>query len=710
LKRLLFPAITFLLAFQLNAQWVYQNPKPTGRDLTAIKFINEETGFIGSIGFILKTTDGGLSWDNIPVDISWVNDIFFTDQLTGFVSGPEGKILRTTDSGNSWSLIAQIPDTEIYSIFFTSQLTGFATVQAGSLYKTTDGGFTWVKKVMPSGYNHLSAVFFLTPDLGWVGDGMDNKCWYTRNGGETWTFVSLPGSFSSVNSIFFHNANLGYIAGDQKTFLKTTNGGQTWSNLGQNITPFNTHFTDVFFLDSLNGVLTTGSPGATNNTIYRTTNGGITFTSIETGLRFGLLTELSFPSQSVGYSAGMYGNIIKTTDGGENWVTLTKGVRENIQSSYFLNLDTGWVAGNNGLVLKTTDSGENWIRKTTFVNNTLNSIFFISKNHGWAAGNGVILNTNDGGETWDSAAVTGEFYNIFFITEKKGWACGYPGIFSTSEDGGKSWHIDTLLQNIPIRAIYFFSEKEGIINGSSGNILITSDGGLNWETISTGIPGELVNSFDFIDNDVGYACGGYTYSTGFVIKTTDRGKTWNRLTDSTFYGASRVEFIDENFGITLGNGLRYTTNGGETWGRVSVGGNDISFNTRDIGWIVGNYGVIRKTTTGILSSVQDFYSNNPGQTTTAYYISQNYPNPFNPVTNIDYFLPHNSYVNIELYNIMGERVAVLFSGSKDKGTHTFIINGVNNNLASGVYFYRISAEGSSKDEKFTETKKMILLK
>jgi hypothetical protein len=83
-------------------------------------------------------------------------------------------------------------------------------------------------------------------------------------------------------------------------------------------------------------------------------------------------------------------------------------------------------------------------------------------------------------------------------------------------------------------------------------------------------------------------------------------------------------------------------------------------------------------------------------------ISQNYPNPFNPVTNIDYQLPKTSRVIIEVFNIRGQKVFELVKGVKSAGIYTINFNG--HALSSGIYFYRIEAEG------FTKIKRMLLLR
>ncbi|MDG5765986.1 T9SS type A sorting domain-containing protein [Balneolales bacterium ANBcel1] len=86
----------------------------------------------------------------------------------------------------------------------------------------------------------------------------------------------------------------------------------------------------------------------------------------------------------------------------------------------------------------------------------------------------------------------------------------------------------------------------------------------------------------------------------------------------------------------------------------------------------------------------------------AYELSQNYPNPFNPTTNIQFSLPEQADVTLEVFNVMGQRVAVLAGGVYQAGQHVVEFDA--SEMASGIYIYRLQA-GS-----FTQTKKMMLVK
>ncbi len=87
-------------------------------------------------------------------------------------------------------------------------------------------------------------------------------------------------------------------------------------------------------------------------------------------------------------------------------------------------------------------------------------------------------------------------------------------------------------------------------------------------------------------------------------------------------------------------------------------------------------------------------------------LSQNYPNPFNPSTEINFTIPHNGYVTLKIYDLLGRELAVLVNEYKNEGIYSVDFNdGINvKGLSSGVYIYQL------KEDKFIQTKKMVLLK
>ncbi|MDL1892892.1 T9SS type A sorting domain-containing protein, partial [Sphingobacteriales bacterium CHB3] len=81
---------------------------------------------------------------------------------------------------------------------------------------------------------------------------------------------------------------------------------------------------------------------------------------------------------------------------------------------------------------------------------------------------------------------------------------------------------------------------------------------------------------------------------------------------------------------------------------------------------------------------------------------QNYPNPFNPGTSISYRLSAISQVTLKVYDVLGREVATLVNEVKGPGEHSarFVADGLASGLASGTYFYRLTAGAHSITKKF----------
>ena len=138
------------------------------------------------------------------------------------------------------------------------------------------------------------------------------------------------------------------------------------------------------------------------------------------------------------------------------------------------------------------------------------------------------------------------------------------------------------------------------------------------------------------------------------------------------------------------------------------------------------YKVRAKDNSGNLSSytntVYFYYSgttwkladkNGKDNSITTYDLFSNYPNPFNPTTTITYQIPNDGFVNLTVYNSLGQEVAVLVNRQQTQGKYSVQFNSLSagQGLPSGVYFYRIQvspAEGSAGE--FISVKKMLLVK
>ena len=212
------------------------------------------------------------------------------------------------------------------------------------------------------------------------------------------------------------------------------------------------------------------------------------------------------------------------------------------------------------------------------------------------------------------------------------------------------------------------------------------------------------NSVFFIDENTGWltGMGGWTY------KTTNGGNSWIRVSTIGSFFYYDVYFINALTGwlagsneSALGGGvILRTTNGGYNWNLQSYSRAiySLCFPDSCTGWAVGDRGTILKTTNG--GSV--FVSNTKNIKPEEFSLLQNYPNPFNPTTTIPYELKVTSDVRLVVYDLLGRQVTELVGEKQNPGRYEVTFDG--SNYSSGVYFYTLMTDG------YIETKKMSLIK
>jgi hypothetical protein len=129
--------------------------------------------------------------------------------------------------------------------------------------------------------------------------------------------------------------------------------------------------------------------------------------------------------------------------------------------------------------------------------------------------------------------------------------------------------------------------------------------------------------------------------------------------------------------------------------RDGIFNNTIPFDLRGTGWIVFAGG-------NLLLGVPTSAEIDDGTVPESFYVDQNYPNPFNPSTTIRYGLTEESNVSAAVFNMLGQKVATVFEGKKEPGSHELRFNA--SNLPSGVYLLRIQAGSNSM------VRRMVLMK
>ncbi len=301
------------------------------------------------------------TWTRLPLPTTkTVYAIDFKDSLYGFVAGDSGLVLKTTDGGNSWQDISVTRNLTLSDIVFTSKTNGFAVgidfeaPPFGSIFfKTTNGGDTWVETRYREDEAYLLSLHFIDSLKGWT-SGLEGKIAYTTDGGDEWypalndtaeftNFPVLGFSFYSDSLAFAFGGHID-IAG---VIWRTTDGGQYWKSHGVGPEPIK----GIIVFDSLN-LMGIGGDFEYGTAVVKSTDSGLTWDYRSLDI-FGVPFGLSYRNEHELWTAlGFAEKFIYSTDVGQTWIQVPapdSGVVYDIQ---FTDSITGFTAGRLGYFAK----------------------------------------------------------------------------------------------------------------------------------------------------------------------------------------------------------------------------------------------------------------------------------------------------------------------------------------------------------------------
>jgi photosystem II stability/assembly factor-like uncharacterized protein len=316
--------------------------------LTAQYFFTKNYGIVAGVhGRLLKTRNGGDSWEIYSPTYTDVTGISFGDSTTGYAS-TWNNLYKTTDAGRNWqalNLTANGNNTRFEHSRFTSKDTGFVTTtHPPRLQHTSDGGTTWTPGFFPneSNYDHISSLSFFSKDSAYAALLSNNSGLFkTTNGGKNWQEI---GSSQRFNLLYFITDKYGYGTRWDRIF-RTTDGGLNWTVLGP---PASTRFTGIWFMTAAKGI-TVGEQGQLRMTV----DSGVSWTNIFLDpFQLPDYNGISFYNDSIGYTTSDEGTFYKTVDGGLTWHQ--KGqLPSNPNKILFRPDSTAMFAGENGMIITT---------------------------------------------------------------------------------------------------------------------------------------------------------------------------------------------------------------------------------------------------------------------------------------------------------------------------------------------------------------------
>lgn len=290
--------------------------------------------------------------------------IFFFDEHHGYLTGAtidplspfqhQGKIFKTNNGGQTWEPVLESIIQEqawINDIQFVSPEVGFTSNRLATIYKTIDAGITWDTIHFDGvGFTYRN-IEMVTEEVGYV-LGWGGDVFKTSDSGENWEEVLFLGMlpYQPLQGITCISEDTCFIGGYNRRIMKTTNGGMNW-NL-KHIQTNSYVIKTIHCMDGNTCLAAGGSLGSSGGFILKTENGGEDWVTILDSLEFGL-ENMAFVN-SAGYAVGGNETILKTTDYGDNWTLINSDTNSFIALREVILLDenSGYICGDQGVLYK----------------------------------------------------------------------------------------------------------------------------------------------------------------------------------------------------------------------------------------------------------------------------------------------------------------------------------------------------------------------
>ncbi len=294
-----------------------------------------------------------------------INNIYFINNMTGWLCGYAGVISKTTNGGLNWNLQVSGTSYNLYSIHFIDGNTGWAAggdiipnvVGRVMIVKTTNGGANWfIQMDSGSDFNYPYNLTFFDSNTGFAAcygftDNVLRGCILkTTNSGTNW--LIMPGTKNTKKVVFINN-NTGYYISkvwedynniDSGIVYKTTNSGLNWNIT---FTKYLHQLKNIVFFNQNTGIIQANiDTSYNNNRYYKTTDAGNTWQLLSTGVTYHTISF--FHNETTGWAIGA--QIYRTTNGCISWDVTLQNPSSTLTCITFSDLQKGWAAGYNGVI------------------------------------------------------------------------------------------------------------------------------------------------------------------------------------------------------------------------------------------------------------------------------------------------------------------------------------------------------------------------
>jgi photosystem II stability/assembly factor-like uncharacterized protein len=281
----------------------------------------------------------------------------------------EGIIIKTVDGGETWETIYPLSGTvhSFTRIEFVSPLKGFVVGWGNTFMMTEDGGATWVDIAAGTDIYYYSGLNFYDENNGFamglnLSNGLDS--YITNDGGITWNLLTNTTNMAEFASAYADENTL-FTVGKDQVISKSEDGGENWSIINTGIQGF--YNFEVYFKDLNNGIVSTE-----DGTLLTTHDSGLTWDSFSTG--YHNFYGLNYVGDHI-YAAGTDEDVYLSSDNGTTWEMIHNGPpTATFYAIEFFNNGDALICGSQGTMLKASAL----ILNTNTVENSSLTIFYRS--------------------------------------------------------------------------------------------------------------------------------------------------------------------------------------------------------------------------------------------------------------------------------------------------------------------------------------------
>lgn len=674
-------------------------------------------------------------WENLngPKE-GWTFEMFKTSQGT-YLAGAHMVIMRSTNQGDSWYVSSQTFSQDVTAWDFyqmPSNSTIFAAMNIDKVYASTDDGVTW--RDSSEGIQHYVSKI--------AGNGTvllafsHGGVYRSTNNADSWTLANGD----LLTSGIFNQQKNAFYAIRYDAVVKSTDLGSTWSVISPTAV-----WQDICFSPDGTTLYAADKYGR----VKYTPDDGMTWLQLGGDFPHEYIMQIYCASNGTLFigtenkSDYLKGNVYKYSGTSAAWVNTTadcypawvQDISELDGNIFFCSYH----------IYKSTDSGDSWgitgysFTQVTALASTLSPRLLAHEYY--CVTTNPIKKWLVMGENSMHLANASSYYvspsNIIYATSRS-----EHGVFKSTNDG-RDWVMNkTGLDPFPVLSV--IGIDEATLLTAQGDWITTkvyrsADSGFSWTASSTGLP-DTLQIKKLVRNPVNGTIVAITGDKG-VFRSTNNGTAWSAAT-SPNQNVTSVYFTKNGtlFAGFITAGLMKSTDDGTTWTNTSTGLNSpviqsivenqdgqlfcttpstvyrssnsgttwesiqynlplsitllLAVDSKGYLYVSGDLGVFKSMAPTGIGSESDIPA--------TYTLNQNFPNPFNPTTSISFTLSARQHIEVSVYDLLGRKVATLFQGIADAGTHQVDFDA--GGLSSGVYFYELRSKSG------TLRNKMVLIR